>query len=47
MRVVGEWHGRLEYTEDGVTALLDLSHGDMRRVDNILQVSCGVALIAS
>ncbi|KAK8790228.1 hypothetical protein WA588_000393, partial [Blastocystis sp. NMH] len=30
---------KLEYTEDGVTALLDLSHGDMRRVINILQAT--------
>ena len=28
----------VEYTEDGVNALLDLAHGDMRRVINILQV---------
>ena len=30
--------GRVEYTTDGVDALLDLAHGDMRRVINILQV---------
>ena len=28
----------VEYTEDGVNALLDLAHGDMRLVINILQV---------
>ena len=33
----------VEYTEDGVDALLDLAHGDMRRVINNLQVGLRVA----
>jgi len=34
----------LEYTTDGVDALLDLAHGDMRRVINILQVGVLVVI---
>lgn len=32
-------HHSVSFTEDGVEALLALSHGDMRRVINIAQVA--------